>query len=382
MAFLDELLGYLPPLIEGSLINLMSDSFLNRNPLSRTEQEALDWRRAMSLSMVHNYTQGQWLGNNQAIEIITKAWRDSGAFCLYLRNFGLGAKRQPLSVTEKERIQLEFGIEKPKFTSIDTKDLRLQSLLTERVATRISVIAIENPVWDLYGQHGVPKLVLNDTEWLEVAKAVVSAARLIILYIAHPSPGVLVELGILRAAKRQAETIILLNTGDNTTNISLPPLSDFPILLDWEGSESDEQKLVETAEKICSRPKIDGFVKFPEIAGREGVPEDLRQRANQLARQSFLEAVADPQAGKFEEAEDALVRCLVLSYLSDYTEGRARAFLELARVQYWGRKKTFLSRDNYQRALELYERELPYSSSAQEIFPLVVKEYEEIITES
>lgn len=386
MADMNDLLGYLPPSIDGVLIDLMRDSPPNRDPLPLDEQRALDWRRAIALQVAHDFIERRRQGHDQAVEIISKAWQERTAFCLYLRNFGLGARgSESATKSEKEVIKeitqvLEEGEQKPTF--FNSKDPNLQSFLTEQVAPSIPVMAIENPIWDLRGHKGgVPKLVLDDAEWMSVAKAIVPAAHLIIFYIAHASTGVLTELEILRDAERQADTVILLDSGE-ADSTALPPLMDFPHVLNWDVSESDRQRLVATVEEICSRRVIGVFDKFPQIMGRKGPPEILRRRANYVAHQSYLEAISHIEAGKFERAEDALVRCLVLCFCSEYSEGRARAFLELARLQYHGRNESSLSRGNYQRAVELYRREAPYSSSARDILPLVVKEYEEINSQS
>src|SRR6266404_5429380 len=97
--------GYSPVLpapINMSILSLFQEAMAPDRPRSGPARVALEMRRALSFQFLHKYFEART--HERALDIICRAWKDRGQFCLYLRNFSLGAR-----TADPERCTLPDG---------------------------------------------------------------------------------------------------------------------------------------------------------------------------------------------------------------------------------------------------------------------------------
>ena len=337
---LNDLLGYFPPHLDGTLIELMNDAPPPPHTAPPWEQDALDFRREIALAHVHRHFESE--SHEAAAEILRAAWREKAAFGLFLRNFSLGGQIG-------ERTAEWIG------TRVSTADARLQQHLLEEGPLGLPLVAIQNPAFDFEGDSYIPKLMLPGDEWLDVVRPLVTAAQLIVFYYVYPSAGVTDELELISGASRQEATVIVCDEG--TVDDDLEPLRrrGFRHFVAW-GTGTAASDLAGTVDGILRGPYEGAFTPLPPLEFRPAIPAEMQDTVTRVAGAAMQEAQDHARAGRIAEGENAVVRCLVLCCYGGYDEGRALAHLELARAQHYGRGKTILARANYDRAIEIYRR--------------------------
>ena len=87
---LPPFMGYLPPVVDGTLLELMNMSYPDYPPRAGRTGAQLSESRLLALDSLRRFFKEK--PHQRAAEIVGEAVLRQTPFCLYLRNFGLGAR--------------------------------------------------------------------------------------------------------------------------------------------------------------------------------------------------------------------------------------------------------------------------------------------------
>jgi hypothetical protein len=249
-----------------------------------------------------------------------------------------------------------------------------------KYATEVPFVAIENFAFDGTGKAYVPKLSLSDDQWRGVASVLIGGARIIVFYISELTEGVVEEFEFISHSSRQADTVLVLDRkASPEISEQIHQRGPFLHAINW-GDQKDRNShdLENAVLQVLQQPRTSVFDTLPSLGRRAGLPEDLSHQVRVVAGLAMQEAQQHAEKGEILLGQNALVRCIVLCCLSGYDEGRARAFLELARAQFFGREKSNLARINYNCAIGTYTRLARNSEKAREMLLLAKQEREQL----
>lgn len=329
---LPPFIGYLPPAVDGVLLELVNMSHKDYPPrrgrtgaqLSQERKLALDTLRLSFKEKPHR----------RATEIVADAMGQRKPFCLYLRNFGLGprvyhARNDPFGLPQVATMSTPFD---------DDMQRRVQSV----VSPVAPALCIRNPA----GAFGVlPAFIVEDEEWEPLARTLVRNAGLVVMYFFSATSGVVEELELIRGEGRQNATLVVIEEGDpfeagggmdalfgvrrNEPPKVATPMEDFPHQVRraaGEGWDAVEAKLAEMA-RAGLRPPVDARVELPT---EFEPPEPLREFCTKVATEEFDAAMELAGEGKYEEAEDVLTRAIAFAHWGRDTLGRVTTLVALA----------------------------------------------------
>lgn len=340
--------GYSPVLpapINTSILSLFQEAMDPDRPREGAERTALEMRRALSFKLLHNYFEART--HQLAAELVRRVWSDNGPFCLYLRNFGLGA-----SSSEPEIIGTLADESPLVVRGVDMlmEDENFQRAMVAHVAPRLPVIGIENPAFDFRGQ-GFPKLQIPGDTWRAVVNDLIGAAEVIVVYFDKPTRGIGEELAMIRAAGRQSATVLVVSTKGGTT-ISAP---DFPIQLQWNADAAEPNILIEAIASIPAQKFHKRFTPSSPELPEPTAPPAIRLEAEFVINAGLSLAGQEFREYKLIDMEDRLSVCLAMAFWGDIPEARILAFLWIARSQL-RRQWIEYATANLDRAVDIGER--------------------------
>ena len=340
--------GYSPVLpapINNSILSLFQEAMDPNRPRSGPERNLLEVRRALSFELLHKYFEART--HQLAVDLIRRLWSDNGPFCLYLRNFGLGASSSAPEIVGTLPDQATLVV---RGVDMLMNDELFQRALVAHVAPRLPVIGIENPAFDFRGQ-GFPKLQILGDEWRAVVNDLICAAEVIVVYFDKPTRGVGEELAMIRAAGRQSATVLAVSTKEGTS-ISAP---DFPIQLPWSDDAAQPDLLTRAIASIPAQQLHKRFAPNPPAVPAPAAPPAIRLEAEFVVNAGLSLAGQQFRENKLVDMEDRLSVCLAMAFWGDIPEARMLAFLWIARSQLC-RQWTQYATANLDRALDIGER--------------------------
>lgn len=371
----------LPPSINYALLLLMQEAVAPATP--EEERAQLELNRALAFDLLHRHFESRT--HERARAIIKEAWERQGPFCLYLRNFALGGVNTEPFDDAEETLEPGGG---NVLTIASMADVRLQIALAKHVAARVPVVGVENPSYDSRGGNTLPKLSLSDVSWRAVVRKLIAAAECIILFYDRPSAGVSIELDMIRRARRQPATVVVLPSGElsaglefvnsireraadvltsgldepisfdkpgesNEVKIEGPP--DFPVGVRWDESPRAVRLLKDA---IVRLPPQKGHVRFSKrapVPRAPGPPKGLKDWAEVSGTSYGILAADEITKGDLTRAEDLLAARIAVSFWGDDLAARSDTFLWLGYVQLCQGKLQYAV-ENMERALDILER--------------------------
>jgi hypothetical protein len=309
MFTLKDLLGYLPLHVEGSLINLMNESPPDRGSISRQEWDALEWGRLITLQNLHSYF--AYDVHKTATDVV----RSGKRFGLYLRNFDLGGRVAPETLTDSKTGVVE------RITDISTQDLRLARML--RDGTSLPFVAVANSAFDDWGAS-VARLNLRNEDWYESVVKLLGWASVIVVFVYDvESAGLRQELAAIEKAARADATLLVVPQGTDLPSKGLQQIM-------WDESPQQLQRLVSAIESVrqpaplAGRTEWDPQEKMP--------PELLCQYFNRFAFVVMDEANELLDGGDAVAGLDSLYRGVAIASFIRNVPARAAFVGTLARV--------------------------------------------------
>ncbi len=311
-------------------------------PRSPSERVALEVRRDGHFDLLHKEFERRL--HERAVKIIELAWFEHSPFCLYLRNFGLGAQtsRREISKTSEPG---EFLFEAE---TVDRMfDARFQSALADHVQARIPVVAVENPALDW---PWTPRLRITDPAWQPVVADLIAAADVIILYFEKASPGVGEEIALIRSAGRQSSTVVV-----SSVFAASYDLSDFPTIVRWDDENQNPEALLAAMDAISEKPASKSYAPAAPTPPAPQPPKSIRTEAELVIDAGLELAGWQFRKGKLIDMEDRLAICAAMSFWGDIPEVRAVIWIQMARSQLQ-RSLKVQAIANLERALDVCER--------------------------
>jgi len=150
----------------------------------------------------------------QARAILRAQDSTSSTFALILRGFG----------PEAEKVAVPSGYVK----SFDLDWTRFENQFSEYLTTAMPTITISNPLKDIAAPGGIshtntPRLLLGD-DWLNEVRLLIQRSRLIVMFTAGFTPGVMLELREIVECGRADATVLV--TSADTEAIERPPYNE------------------------------------------------------------------------------------------------------------------------------------------------------------
>jgi hypothetical protein len=256
--------------------------------------------------------------------------------------------------------------------------------------TSIPFVSIENHAGD-----GGPfaRFVYSDKDWERSANILISRAAIVIMLYLGMTPGVVLELELLRRAGAQSRTLLLVGDKTRVATTSWmapiprmlaeispdnvrsappvdPPPPDFPYVLQLAADHPDGN-LRQAIDDLLTKAKAR---RLPPDSTQLSFPPPFRpdqsalDEAHRIAVTEFDQAVEYADAGDLVAAEDALMRSIAFSHWARDPLGRLTAYTLLAGVE---RKMGYPNEavDTFFLALGLAEALAPTASLAAELRP-------------
>jgi len=381
----DPLIGYLPSVVDGVLLELFNGSYKDYPPrrgrtgaqLSQERKLAIDGLRLRFKEKPHQ----------RAVEIVTNAVRQVTPFCLYLRNFGLGARVYPARDDP-------FGLPKVATITPTRFDVDMQYRIQSVVSPVVPALCISNPS----GDSGVlPTFIVEDEAWEPLARRLARNAGLLVMYFFSATSGVTEELKLIRSEGKHDSTLVVIEednpfkaSADTATLFGVqrdePPkveasMNDFPHQvrrLAGEGWGAVEAKLAEMAHGNLP-PPADKQVVLPEEFEPPGL---LKNFCSDLAMKEFDAARKLIEEERYEEAEDVLMRAIAYAHWGRDTLGRAMTLMALGRLNLIGFNAKGDAGAYYEMALDVCGEIRSTSPTAAELCPMIAQELERLRTEA
>ena len=103
---------------------------------------------------------------------------------------------------------------------------RVEEKLASALAGRLKAISVANPAQLLTSRAALPRLALPNEGWEAVVENVIQYAHFIVMDLSTVARGVLKELEIIRGAKRQSDTIVILPSASEPDRNSLRKVAE------------------------------------------------------------------------------------------------------------------------------------------------------------
>jgi len=370
--------GYFAPSIDGGLLSLLRVSTPGNPERERMSEGALAEQRFMALEVLEK--QDLDLGHARAARVVARAVGAGAPFGLYLRNFDLVGRTEPGAVDPWGEPQV--------ITLMHSTDVRLQRLVAEQ-AERVPFVAIENRAADA---GPFPRFICADEDWELCAELLIRHAAVVVMLYLGLTPGVALELDLLRQAGAQSRTLIVVG-GEPVTTTWLatlaramgrrpldderpappadPPPADFPHVLTLREDEAARDTVAALlAAAQAPRPTVAAEdLLFPPPLRP---PQPALDLAHGLALEEFGQAAKHVDAGELVPAEDALMRSIAFSHWARDRLGRLMAYVHLAAVE----RQLHYPNDavaTFFLALDLAEALAPISETAAELRPALAE---------
>lgn len=382
---LPPFIGYLPPVVDGALLELVNMSYKEFPKREGKTGAQLSQSRILEIDALRVFFKRK--PHQRAIEVVATAMREQKSFCLYLRNFGLGPRVYPVRNDP-------FGL--PQVLTLASRqfDLEMQSRIDSAISSRVPALCISNPAGD-FGEF--PAFIVDDEHWAPLAQTLVRNAGLIVLYFLSLTSGVTVELDLIRCEKKQNSTLVVIEEDDPfEDNVGLDalfevqrnepptveaPMDDFPNQVKRKGEEGwrpVEDKLTQMAQGQLSAP-VDTRVGLPvEFMP----PEHLRNFCTDAATAEFDAAMKLIDEKKYEDAEDVLIRSLAYAHWGRDTLGRTVTLVTLGQLSLAGFKAKGDAGRYFEMALDICEGIRTTSPTAAKLYPVIEHELQELRAEA
>jgi hypothetical protein len=335
---LPPFMGYLPPVVDGTLLELMNMSCPDYPPRAGRTGAQLSESRLLALDSLRLFFKEK--PHQRAAGIVGEAVLRQTPICLYLRNFGLGprvygARNDPYGLPQVVTLAGQF-------------DNHMQRRLQAAVEPSLPVVGIQNPA----GQSGpLPAFVLADEEWESLASLLVRNAGMIVMHFLGFTLGVLKELELIRAAGKQTSTLVVIEQEDpfaalkdvalltgasRQEPVSIAgSLDDFPHRLLRQGDdgwEAVQAKLAAMAREPHAPPVDRALSLPPEFLP----PEPLRNYCTDRSTEEYDRAHQLMDEKRFDEAEDVLYRAVAYAHWARYPLGRVMTLTALGQLSLIG----------------------------------------------
>ncbi len=323
---------------------------------ARTPEERAS-RRASQLSRIR-FLEDYFISQMSAWVGLTLAWEERAPFCLFLRSYEMGHH-----AGREEDPSVRYDPTAPHFlVTSEPAGGRLLRRVDAALRERAFLLAIANP--DEWLPHRLvdgpfANVVIAHASWRARVRALIPAARLIVIHRSGSSEGVNFELDQIRAAACEDRTIIVrepqaappadagplpllvskLLARDRARQAARsgqavfpddPALAGWPHVLEWRDDETLERDLGRRMDMVLKSAVTRRFGPLPALEPDFGDAAQM-ERSGQDARTCHIAAGRMLKAGEANIAEELLFECYGLCCLANDVGGRASACLELGR---------------------------------------------------
>jgi hypothetical protein len=336
----------LPPIINSSILELFRGATDPQRPLGGVEREQLERNFEISLRVLHQFAQNS--PHDRAVALVETIRLRQLPFALYLRSFDLGAR--PAGAPTEISTGVNAGMSEQTYV-VRMEDHRFQRVLQERIVPTIAVLAVENETFEFHIEGDLPRLRLSGVMWPYVVRKLIDSAAMILLFLQNITPGVEMELSMLRSAKRQAKTVIITATLDESKD----QLRDFPVFVRWDEGEQPQRELINVVMGMGPYSNHADLDLESQLLPPRPLLPAVRDGAEALVDLALTEAGREMQQnGSNIVAHDALVAAIAASLWSQKVLARGVAYKRLAMLQLEQGKVDF-ARLNMARFLDIVE---------------------------
>jgi hypothetical protein len=370
---LPPFMGYLPPAVDGTLLELMNMSYPDYPPRAGRTGAQLSEARLLALDSLRLFFKEK--PHQRAAEAVAGAAREQTPFCLYLRNFlfGLrvyGARDDPYGLPQV-------------VTLLGQLDNTMQRHLHATVEPVVRVVGIQNPA----GQSGpLPAFVVADEDWEPLASLLVRNAGMIVMYFLGLTSGVAKELELIRAARKQTSTLVVIEQEDPIAELKQlatlagaerhesvsmeASLDDFPHRLIRHGNKGWDALRAKLAEMVRGPLAAPAF-REPQLPPEYLPPEPLRHYCTDRSTEEFDKAHQLMGDKRFDEAEDALYRAIAYAHWARYPLGRVMTLAALGGLSLTGFGAKGDAGSLFEMALDICEEIRASSPTAAKMYPAI-----------
>ncbi len=309
--------GYLPPVIDGLLVEL-TNGLVQKLFLLDEKHKCMSLHQVCNLQAIQRYF--QLSRHEEAVNLVIDTMKTDGKFGLFLRNFELGASMGPVVSPQESSYSDNQSYQVTLHKTLDTE---FENTILGELNTEIPWIALENPV-DLRSEHGLPKLITDESNWLEVVAGLIDCSSVILFYISDiHAPGIKEELKILANQNAFNRTLVLIN--DEHTSNHVP--DSFSVLLWNPLNIKTLRSLIKNIISTTQPPE-----KEIKIPSSNRIPSELRNNAKKLAKCYIEEALRCLKKEDYLETEKYLYWGLANAFWSEIPELRLFGFKLLAEL--------------------------------------------------
>lgn len=371
---LPPFIGYLPPVVDGVLLELANMSHPDYPPRRGRTAAQLSQERKLAIESVHRHFMCR--SHQRAIDIVANAMRMRKPFCLYLRNFGLGPRVYPAR-DDPSGIPQAMTLMPTRF------DVELQRRITAVLAPTVPALSIRNPA----GTTGdLPAFIVDDDVWAELARTLVRNAGLIVVYFLSLTSGVAEELELIRAEGKQNAALIVVEEDDPFACANdmaalfevrrIEPetvagsLDDFPHRVKHrheDGWAAVDARLADMVRGELSPPAEIRIGLPVELTP----PEALTRYCTDEATKEYDEAHKLMGERRYEEAEDVLTRAIAFACWGRDRLGQAMTLAALGQLNLVGLKAKGDAGAYFEMALDVCEEIRGRSPTAAQLYPAV-----------
>jgi hypothetical protein len=178
--------GYLPPIVDGTFLELHNISYKDYPPRRGRTGAQLSESRILAIDSLRVFFKQK--PHQRALEVVANATRNRKPFCLYLRIFALDPRVYPA-------LNDPFGMPQAATMASSQFDVEMQRRIESLVSPRVPALCIRNPAGD---SGHLPAFIVADEEWEPLARTLVHNAGLIVVYFLSLTAGVTEELELIR----------------------------------------------------------------------------------------------------------------------------------------------------------------------------------------
>lgn len=381
---LPPFMGYLPPVVDRTLLELMNMSYPDYPPRAGRTGAQLSEPRLLALDSLRLYFKEK--PHQRAAQAVARAAKEQTPFCLYLRNFQFGPRVY-------EARNDKYGL--PQVVTLTGQfDNLMQHHLLAVVEPLAPVVGIQNPA----ARSGpLASFEVADEDWKPLAELLVRDAGMIVLYFLGVTAGVAEELELIRAKQKQASTLLVIEEEDPFAELKdlaalagakrrepalvAASLDDFPHRLKVRGDKKPEvleAKLAEMARGPLAPPTSREVLLPPEFLP----PEPLRNYCTDQATEEFDKGIKLMGEKRFDEAEDILYRAVAYAHWARYPLGRVMTLSALAGLSWDGFGARGDAGSLYEMALDICEEIRDTSPTAKQLYPRIEDSLKRLRAES
>ncbi len=370
-------LGYLSPLIEGSLLELVNTSRVEHPRHLHEDRMRLERDRYVCLESLFKFWKAR--SHTEAERTVRQASEAGMPFCLYLRNFDLGTKAALTSLYD------EIG--NPIIVSSTFQGDRIMQELLKRIAQpAMPVVSFENQAGD---PGEINHFRVRPEHWEGLAGTLIRHAGVIVLFFIELTPSVKQELALIRLAGKQSHSLIVFGTKDEPGYEMLfgvkgaqareirgadlrAEFPDFPVQV--EVSNTDVLSEAEAGlSALLQNPAAPISEPIGPIPPELMPPAEAIQVARAMALREYDEATKFLSQERFEDAEDSLIRSICLSFWGSDDVGRMAGMMTLAGLLHRRLKILGAAQVVFDLGLNLCESLRGQSKLAREYYPAFVE---------